>query len=228
MSAHGTTPTRIPAAPKRARRSVAALLLPVLLLPVLALTALVAAPAEAKDAKIEVSPRMKVKGAKLPASDKVGTAADPAIGRTAPTLVGKGFDGKKVRIGGAGEPRIVVFLSHSCPHCQAEVPVIVELADEGALDGVEVETVTTNTSKRLPNYPPSTWLAREKWPFPTVLLDDAKLRAFFGAGGQAFPYFVMLDAAGVVVARAEGELGKAAISEAATKLAAGEPVFRTV
>ncbi len=38
----------------------------------------------------------------------------------------------------------------------------------------------------------------------------------------------MLDAAGVVVARAEGELGKAAISEAVTKLAAGEPIFRIV
>lgn len=194
---------------------------------VLAITGLVAAPAAAKDAKIEVSPKVKVKGTKLPTSDEVGSAADPAIGMTAPTLVGKGFNGKKVRIGGAGVPRIVVFLSHSCPHCQVEVPVIVELADEGGLDGVEVETVTTNTSKRLPNYPPSKWLEREDWPFPTVLLDDAKLRAFFGSGGQAFPYFVMLDAAGVVVGRAEGELGKASIREAAEKLAAGEPIFRT-
>jgi len=191
----------------------------------MALTGLVATPAAAKDAKIEVSPKVKVKGTKLPTSAKVGTASDPAIGMTAPTLVGKGFDKKKVAIGGPGAPRIVVFLSHSCPHCQAEVPVIVELADEGALDGVEVETVTTNTSKRLPNYPPSEWLEREGWPFPTVLLDDAKLRAFFGSGGQAFPYFVMLDAAGVVVARAEGELGKAAIREAAEKLAAGAPIF---
>ena len=193
----------------------------------LALTALVATPAMAKNAKIELSPKVKVKGTELPTSAAVGSASDPAIGQLAPTLVGKRFDGKRVAIGGPGGPRIIVFLSHSCPHCQAEVPVIVELADAGVFDGVEVETVTTNTSERLPNYPPSKWLKREDWPFPTVLLDDAKLRAFFGSGGQAFPYFVMLDAAGVVAARAEGELSKASIREAAEKLAAGEPIFRT-
>ncbi|MFO7592248.1 MAG: redoxin family protein [Acidimicrobiia bacterium] len=193
----------------------------------LALGALVATPAAAQDAKIEVSPKAKVKGAKLPASDAVGSASDPAIGKTAPELVAKGFDGKRVTIGGPGVPRIIVFLSHSCPHCQTEVPVIVELADEGAFEGVDVETVTTNTSKRLPNYPPSEWLEREDWPFPTVLLDDAKLRAFFAAGGEAFPYFVFLDDAGVVVARAQGELSKASIRDATEKLAAGEPIFRT-
>ena len=193
----------------------------------LALTALVATPAMAKNAKIELSPKVKVKGTELPTSAAVGSASDPAIGQLAPTLVGKRFDGKRVAIGGPGGPRIIVFLSHSCPHCQAEVPVIVELADAGVFDGVEVETVTTNTSERLPNYPPSKWLKREDWPFPTVLLDDAKLRAFFGSGGQAFPYFVMLDAAGVVAARAEGELSKASIKEAASKLAAGEPIFPT-
>lgn len=191
----------------------------------LAVVALVAAPVGAKGAKIEVSPKVKVIGTKLPTSADVGSSRDPAIGKTAPTLVGKGFDGKKVTIGGPGAPRIVVFLSHSCPHCQVEVPLIVELAEEGALDGVEVETVTTNTSKRLPNYPPSEWLEREDWPFPTVLLDDTKLRAFFASGGEAFPYFVLLDGDGVVVARASGELPKSVIRDAAANLAAGEPVF---
>ena len=193
----------------------------------LGLAALLAAPATAKDAKLELSPKVKVQGTKLPTSDKVGSSSDPAIGMTAPTLVGKGFDAKLVTIGGPGTPRIVVFLSHSCPHCQAEVPVIVKLAAKGVFDGVDVETVTTNTSKRLPNYPPSKWLKREKWPFKTVLADDARLRAFFGYGGQAFPYFVLLDAEGVVVARAEGELSEALIKDAAARLAAGEPIFAT-
>ncbi len=192
-----------------------------------ALFGLLATPVMAKGAKIEIGPKVKVQGTELPTSDEVGSAADPAIGQTMPTLVGKGFDAKKVTIGGPGAPRVVVFLSHSCPHCQIEVPRIVELADEGVFDDIEVETVTTNTSKRLPNYPPSKWLAREQWPFPTVLLDDAKLRAFFGSGGQAFPYFVMLDAEGVVVARAEGELSKASIRDAVAKLEAGEPIFAT-
>ncbi len=69
-----------------------------------------------------------------------------------------------------------------------------ELAKQGKLDGVEIDTVTTNTSKSLQNWPPSKWLKREHWPFTPVLADDGKLRAFFGYGGQAFPYFVLVDA----------------------------------
>jgi hypothetical protein len=58
-----------------------------------------------------------------------------------------------------------------------------------------------------------------------VLLDDTKLRAFFGMGGEAFPYFVFVDAAGLVVARAQGELPKAALRDGARRLAAGESIF---
>jgi thiol-disulfide isomerase/thioredoxin len=187
--------------------------------------ALVAGPAGAKTSKTEVSKKVVVTGAALEASDAIGSASDPAIGKTAPTLTGQGFDGKKVTIGGPGEPRIVILLSHSCPHCQAEVPRIVKLAEEGKLDGVEVDTITTNTSKELSNYPPSKWLAREDWPFEKVLADDAKLRAFFGYGGEAFPYFVFLDADGKVVARATGELASKTIAAAAKDLAAGKSVF---
>ncbi len=187
--------------------------------------ALVAGSAVAKNSKTELSKKVVVTGAALEASDKIGSAADPAIGTTAPTLTGKGFDGKKVTIGGPGQPRVVLFLSHSCPHCQAEVPRIVKLEKQGKLDGVEVDTVTTNTSKELPNYPPSKWLAREHWPFKKVLADDAKLRAFFGYGGEAFPYFVLLDADGKVVARASGELAPKVIAAAAKNLAAGTSVF---
>ena len=128
-------------------------------------------------------------------------------------------------MGNDGKPRVVLFLSHSCPHCQAEVPRIVELAKQGKLDGVEIDTVTTNTSKSLQNWPPSKWLEREHWPFTPVLADDGKLRAFFGYGGQAFPYFVLVDADGKVVARAAGELDPAAIAAAAAHLAKGESVF---
>ncbi len=91
--------------------------------------------------------------------------------------------------------------------------------------GVEIDTVTTNTSKSLQNWPPSKWLKREHWPFTPVLADDAKLRAFFGYGGQAFPYFVLVGKDGKVVARAAGELDPAAIAAGAAHLAKGEPVF---
>ena len=167
--------------------------------------ALVVSPALA-GGNTEIGTRVKVQGAKLPASDAVGSPDDPAIGKTVPTLKGRSLTGEKVTFKSDGTPRVLIFLSHSCPHCQAEVPVIVELAKDGKLDGVEVQTVTTNTSEDLPNYPPSEWLEDEDWPFEPILADDAKLRAFFGLGGEAFPYFVFVDADGKVVARASGEL----------------------
>jgi thiol-disulfide isomerase/thioredoxin len=186
--------------------------------------ALVVSPALA-GGNTEIGTRVKVRGAKLPASDAVGSPDDPAIGKTVPTLKGRSLTGGKVTFENDGTPRVMIFLSHSCPHCQAEVPVIVDLAKDGKLDGVEVQTITTNTSEDLPNYPPSEWLEDEDWPFEPVLADDAKLRAFFGLGGESFPYFVFIDADGKVVARASGELSAKTITTAVKHLAAGEPIF---
>jgi len=198
----------------------------VLTLVALTLTAaLVAAPASAKDAKQEMSRKVVVTGKALEASDSVGSPDDPAIGKTAPTLTGRGFDGKKVTIGGPGKPRAVVFVAHWCPHCQREVPRVVQLAKQGTLDGIEVDTVTTGTSSDSPNYPPSKWLAREKWPFTNILNDDTKQRAMLGYGGTSYPYFVFLDAEGKVVGRATGELEPKTIADTAAKLAAGQSVF---
>ncbi len=192
---------------------------------VAAVVALAAAPAGAAELDDERSPKVTVTGKKLKASEDVGTADDPAIGKVAPELSALSLTGKKVTMGNDGEPRIIVFLSHSCPHCQAEVPVIVELAEEGKLDGVEIDTVATNTTKQLPNWPPSDWLREEGWPFRPVLADDEDLTAFFAYGGEAFPYFVFVDAEGEVVARASGELPADVLEEAAQRLAAGEPIF---
>jgi len=182
-------------------------------------------PASATVSSREVSKKVKVQGTALPNSADLGSPNDPAIGMTAPTIVGQGFDGQKVTFANDGKARILIFLSHSCPHCQAEVPRIVKLARQGKLDAVEIDTVTTNTSKDLPNYPPSKWLKKEKWPFSPVLADDASLRAFFGFGGDAFPFFVFVGTDGTVAARYSGELAPSALAEVAARLAAGESLF---
>ena len=184
-----------------------------------------ATPAWGKDAKQELSRKVVVTGAALEASDAIGSPDDPAIGKTAPVLTGRGFDGKKVTIGGQGKPRAVVFVAHWCPHCRREVPRIVKLAKQGKLDGIEVDTITTGTSSDAPNYPPSKWLAREKWPFTNVLNDDADQQAIRAYGGTAYPYFVFLDAQGNVVGRASGEIAPKSIADGAAKLAAGRSVF---
>jgi hypothetical protein len=202
-----------------------------LLAAVLAAAALVlvaATPAHAQGLDSEErSPRVRVIGTKLPQSAKIGAPDDPAIGKTAPTLKGVSLGGKKITVANDATPRVVLFLSHACPHCQAEVPEIVKLARQGKLDGIDLDTVTTNTTKQLPNWPPSKWLKASKWPFRPVLADDSKLRAFRGFGGSAFPYFVFVDADGKVVARAQGELPAATITAAVADLAAGTPIFHS-
>jgi cytochrome c biogenesis protein CcmG, thiol:disulfide interchange protein DsbE len=130
---------------------------------------------------------------------------DPAAGQPAPAVTGRSFNGTPVSVGGAG-PEVIFFLAHWCPHCQKEVPVIVDwIDDKGMPDGVELRAVSTGVNEAAPNYPPSAWLSGEDWPVRT-LVDDARssTAAVFGLSG--YPFFVAIDAEGRVVARASGEL----------------------
>lgn len=162
-----------------------------------------------------------VDGTKLP--QLVDTSNDKAIGDTIPTLQGISFDGSPVTIEPNGKPQLIVFLSHSCPHCQREVPRIVALQKAGKLDGVDVTAVTTNTSPELPNYPPSAWLAREHWPY-RALADSKTMTAANAYGLPAFPYFVFVDKEGKVAARATGEIDPDALATAAKALVDGRPL----
>lgn len=150
-------------------------------------------------------------------------ATDPAIGATAPALKGQTFDGGDVAIGpGDGTPKVIVFVAHWCPHCQAEVPRIQEWIDEGNLPkGVEIVAVSTAVDAERPNYPPSKWIASEGWT-PQVLLDDAESSAAQAYGLSGFPYFVMVDGEGRVVARGSGEIPMGVFGEAVDALAAGK------
>ena len=78
-------------------------------------------------------------------------------------------------------------------------------AGGGVPAGMDVIGVATATSPDRPNYPPSDWLAREKFPFP-VMADSTDYDAANAYGLSAFPYFVVLDSKGQVVSRASGEI----------------------
>jgi cytochrome c biogenesis protein CcmG, thiol:disulfide interchange protein DsbE len=163
---------------------------------------------------------VSIEGTALPAFPGNGEA-DLAVGEPAPRVEGESFDEQAVSVGGAtGRPQMLVFLSHACPHCQAEVPVIVDAAAAGAFDGVDVVGVATNTSETLANYPPSAWLAREEWPFP-VLADDEELSTGNAYGLTAFPYFVFVDAEGDVVGRLTGELDEEVLASIGAALRSG-------
>ncbi|HEX6311205.1 MAG TPA: TlpA disulfide reductase family protein [Acidimicrobiia bacterium] len=164
---------------------------------------------------------VQVDGRALP--DFEDPVDDPAVGDPAPGLEGVGFDGEPVATPEAGTPFVAVFLAHWCPHCQAEVPRIVSLADAGGTEGVDVLGIATGTNPDAPNYPPEDWLERERWPFP-VLEDTADGRAASAYGLTSYPLLVFVDAEGRVAARVSGEIPEEDLATMFAALAAGEPV----
>jgi cytochrome c biogenesis protein CcmG, thiol:disulfide interchange protein DsbE len=143
---------------------------------------------------------------------ELGSGADPAVGQPAARLEGLDPEGEPVSLPGSGEPTIVAFLAHWCPHCQVEVPVLVDLQEEGELDGIRLVGVLTGTDANRPNHPPVAWLEREGWT-AEVMLDDERGTAASAYGLSGFPFLVYLDGDGDVVARTSGEVGREALLE---------------
>lgn len=149
-----------------------------------------------------------VTGDALPAFDSVSTAVDTAIGMPAPVISGKGFTGTSITTEGTGTPMLLLFLAHWCPHCQREVPLLVQWEKDGKTPtGIDVIAVATGTDPANPNYPPSEWLAREEFPALWPVIADSKDKAAANAFGlSGYPYFVLVDAQGKVFKRASGEI----------------------
>jgi thiol-disulfide isomerase/thioredoxin len=145
---------------------------------------------------------VRVAGAALTAYS--AGAADASVGRPIPELRGYSFDGQPIAVTPAGDPKIVIFVAHWCPHCQAEVPRIVDWLAAGRLPGAQLVAVSTGVDATRPNYPPSEWLAREDWVIPTIA-DDTSGTAGEAFGLTGYPYFVAVKADGTVAARASGE-----------------------
>jgi len=154
-----------------------------------------------------------------PLATFTGSGADPAVGQVIPTLTGTDLDGNPITIGPDDGPVAIAILAHWCPHCQAEVPVIVDyLASTGMPDGVRLVGLSTSINRAQPNYPPSAWLKNEGWTAPTMT-DDANNRALGALGVRSFPGFVFVDGEGRVVQRASGEIGAAAFDQAVNAIA---------
>jgi thiol-disulfide isomerase/thioredoxin len=146
-----------------------------------------------------------VTGTALPAYDSK-LSPDPAVGTKPPELSGQAFDGAAVSIVPGGKAKLVVFVAHWCPHCQREVPRLVEwLASGSKPASLEVVAVSTSVDEPRGNYPPSAWLAKEKFAVPT-LTDDTKQPAAAAWGLSGYPYLVLVKADGTVAARFSGEL----------------------
>ncbi len=144
--------------------------------------------------------------------------ADAAVGMTAPVLTGQGFTGNKITTT-PGAPTLLVFLAHWCPHCQREVPLLVQWNRDGLVpSGVDVIGIATSSDPASPNFPPSEWLAREEFPalWP-VMTDSGEKTAAAAMGVSGFPFFVLLDSNGKVALRISGEIEMQVLTEQINK-----------
>ena len=166
-----------------------------------------------------------VEGVALPRFDS--PTDDPAVGTVAPVIVGADYDGNPVTIDAAADgPTMVMVLAHWCPHCNAEIPRVNQLRDEGGIpDGVNIVAVSTGISPDGPNYPPGEWIETSGWTFPVLAdgidLDNGSFVAGAAYGTNAFPFVVLLDGEGRVVSRWAGETDGAALDAALATLADG-------
>lgn len=160
---------------------------------------------EAAALNAPVNADVKVEGRDLPSWG--GEGKDKGIGKIVPAISGTTMKSKKVTFAPNGKAgRAFVVLAHWCPHCNNEVPKIVEWAKKNPLGaGVEIVGISTAADKGQINYPPAQWLARENWKF-TTLADDEIGTASKALGVEGYPFIVFTDKDGKVVQRFSGEM----------------------
>ncbi len=166
---------------------------------------------------------VEIEGADLPTFEAEHTdpSQDPAVGTPAPVVSGVDFAGFPVTLGGGDGPYAVVFLAHWCPHCQSEVRQVQPLLDatgDMPVPGVEILSVVTSIDEDMDNYPPSAWLYANGWT-PPVLRDSEDNEAHQAYGYGGFPYWVFVDADGMVARRSAGELDMAQLEEYLAEIA---------
>ena len=132
---------------------------------------------------------------------------DAARGEIAPTLSGYSFDGTPLTLAPTGAPTLVVFLAHWCPHCNAEIPRLIEWQASGKMPAdLNIVGVSTAARNDQPNFPPSKWVVDMKWPW-AVMVDSEAQDAAVAYGVSGYPGLILLDGEGKVLARRSGEVG---------------------
>jgi thiol-disulfide isomerase/thioredoxin len=146
----------------------------------------------------------------------LGEDGDVAIGFTAPTVHGADWDDNEYSIEADGRPKVVIFLAHWCPHCQAEVPVVQDWLDAGNLpEGVDMYAVSTSVDHLRPNWPPQDWLVDEGWTVPTIMDDEINsVSTNYGMTGT--PFYAVLDGDNTNLIRVSGEIGVAGLETLVT------------
>ena len=153
-----------------------------------------------------------------PLAQFTGEGADPALGETVPTTAATNLATGEVIELAPGQPRIIGFFAHWCPHCQAELPELTAwLDDVGLPNGAEFVAVSTVVDEARGNYPPSAWFTAEGWT-ETVVVDDEAATLLQAYGFSGFPAFIAIDADGTVLDRLGGNAGVAGFERLAASL----------
>ncbi|MEN9644528.1 MAG: hypothetical protein RL238_1197 [Actinomycetota bacterium] len=159
---------------------------------------------------LPTSQPVTVTGDPLPAYNP-DAGSDDALGLTAPILDGFNFNSQPIKVDAAEGPYMLVFLAHWCPHCNAEVPRLLDWKNSGAIPAeLRVIGVATAVSETSVNFPPAEWFSNKGWAWP-VLVDEAQGDGAAGKAAQAYgasgwPYFVIVGADGKVKVRVSGEV----------------------
>lgn len=160
---------------------------------------------------------VRITGDALPVMPEAGT--DPGIGAKVPAVEGYDFSGDAVSldVAASGKPTMVVFLAHWCPHCNREIPRILEwAATVGVPEGLRIVGVATGSRNDYPNWPPSAWLVDMGWKWEK-LADTRDGQVFSAYGGTSFPTMVLVAPDGTVMDRFSGE---AEVSELEARITA--------
>jgi thiol-disulfide isomerase/thioredoxin len=160
------------------------------------------APTEAAGDTIPAFAEVTVTGDVLP--EFQDPTVDGAVGVAAPVLSGIGLDGETVDVTPGTEPEVVLFVAHWCPHCEEEIPTLVDwLAGNDPVANLTV--VATGTDPLRPNFPPGEWLRSEGLEVP-IILDDQAGTAGQAYGLTAYPFWVAIGSDGTVLGRISGGL----------------------
>ncbi len=146
-------------------------------------------------------------------ADVADSGIDDAVGTLSPDLVANSLgSGRPVSLA-AGSARVLVFLSHWCDGCNADLRAVnARLADRPLPPNTEVVVVSTLLDEGEANFPPSDWFSRERFRAP-VLVDDETATLLAAFGFTEVPAAVAIDASGVVVARHSGPIGAEGLAE---------------
>ena len=135
------------------------------------------------------------------------SGTDASAGAPGPAMKGYTHAGAPIEVASAkGAPTMLVFLAHWCPHCNREIPRLIDWKEQGLVpDNLRVVGITTASRNDQANWPPSEWIQTMKWPFE-VMADSETQQAAAAYGVDGFPFMVILDAQGKVAKRFSGEV----------------------